>query len=102
MAVTPATVCGIVDRLETRGLLLRERVTADRRRVLITLSDAGVQMVAAAPPSLFDSVAQELRSLSEVDRRELCRNLNWLDSILTRGDRARDRKANGQKREGKD
>ncbi|MGD8339800.1 MAG: MarR family transcriptional regulator [Gammaproteobacteria bacterium] len=102
MAVTPATVCGIVDRLESRGLLFRERQTADRRRVLITLSDAGVRMVAGAPPSLFDSIVQELRSLNEAELSELSRNLNRLDSILTRVDRAHDRRTNGQQSEGND
>lgn len=39
--VSTPTISGLVDRLVGKGLLVREPDTADRRRVLLSLSDAG-------------------------------------------------------------
>lgn len=43
--VSTPTISGLVDRLVTKGLLVREADTADRRRVLLTLSEAGQQVL---------------------------------------------------------
>jgi DNA-binding MarR family transcriptional regulator len=39
--VSPATVTGMLDNLEKRGLLVRVRSTEDRRAVVIRLTDEG-------------------------------------------------------------
>jgi DNA-binding MarR family transcriptional regulator len=61
--LSSATVCGILDRLEERGLVIRERQPDDRRRVLVSLSDSGRNTVADAPPALHDSFLFKLRAL---------------------------------------
>ena len=50
------TLTGVLDRMEERGLIERERDRLDRRRVRIWLTDAGRDLQAVLPP-----VAQELR-----------------------------------------
>ena len=45
----PATVVGILNRLELRGLIKRMRTSEDRRVVKIELTDAGNAIVAKAP-----------------------------------------------------
>ncbi|GAB1646481.1 MarR family winged helix-turn-helix transcriptional regulator [Krasilnikovia sp. MM14-A1259] len=42
----PATLTGILDRLERRGLITRAARPGDRRAVLITLTDDGVRTAA--------------------------------------------------------
>lgn len=38
-SLTPAAVTALVDRLEARGLLLRERSADDRRKVMVAVTD---------------------------------------------------------------
>lgn len=40
-------VTRLLDRLEARGLIVRERCTVDRRRVFCTISDSGLALVEA-------------------------------------------------------
>jgi len=49
MYLHAATVVGILNRLELRGLIKRLRTTEDRRVVKIELTDAGKEIVANAP-----------------------------------------------------
>ena len=50
------TLTGVLDRMEERGLIERERDRLDRRRVRIWLTEAGKSLQTVLPP-----VAQELR-----------------------------------------
>lgn len=49
MYLHPATVVGILDRLETRGLVSRTRSKEDRRVVEVGLTDLGNSLVNQAP-----------------------------------------------------
>jgi len=49
MYLHPATVVGIIDRLESRGLVERKRSTKDRRVVEIVLTIQGNEMVNQSP-----------------------------------------------------
>ncbi|MEO8177408.1 MAG: MarR family transcriptional regulator [Deltaproteobacteria bacterium] len=46
LCVQHHTAVALVDRLEDRGLLARERSTLDRREVLLRLTDAGAELLA--------------------------------------------------------
>lgn len=78
--LSSATVCGILDRLEERGLVLRERQPDDRRRVLVSLTAAGRSAVEQAPPALHDSFLFKLRALP-ADQQQRIRNT--LTNIVT-------------------
>ena len=49
MYLRPATVVGIIDRLEGKGLVTRTRSLIDRRAVDLTLTEKGHAVVARAP-----------------------------------------------------
>lgn len=49
MYLHPSTVVGILDRLESVGLVLRTRSTQDRRVVTVSLTEKGTQLVAKTP-----------------------------------------------------
>ena len=51
------TLTGVLDRMEERGLIERERDRLERRRVRIWLTEAGKSLQTVLPP-----VAQELRA----------------------------------------
>jgi len=49
-AIDQATVRGVIERLKSRGLLAVSHDPADRRKVLVTLTDAGRGLVAEMVP----------------------------------------------------
>lgn len=82
MSLTPATVCGILDRLEARGLVVRERQADDKRRVVVRLSSRGRTAVERAPPSLQDSFVEKLRALPSAEQAALRSSLTKLVEMM--------------------
>jgi DNA-binding MarR family transcriptional regulator len=67
MMVTVSNLTGIVDRLEEKGLALRERNSRDRRVVRVLLTAEGTRLYETALPILEESLA---RFFSPLDRSE--------------------------------
>jgi DNA-binding MarR family transcriptional regulator len=63
MFVQPATVVGILDRLERKGLAARTRSREDRRVVTIELTQAGKGLVNQAPEVVQGHLVKGLESL---------------------------------------
>jgi DNA-binding MarR family transcriptional regulator len=84
--LSAATVCGILDRLEARGLVSRERQTDDKRRVFVDLTAAGHRAVAEAPPALHDSFLFKFRNLPTSQRLQINRTLKNLVSMMAAAD----------------
>ena len=68
VALSQATVTGIVDRLARRQLVTRARSEADRRLVEVAITEAGTALVAQAPSALQEKFAQRLRNLSKEEQ----------------------------------
>lgn len=64
MYLRPATVVGIVDRLEGKGLVMRTRSLVDRRAVDLTLTEKGQTVVARAPEVAQVMLVSGLHELS--------------------------------------
>ena len=80
--LSPPTVCGILNRLEQRGLVSRTRQASDRRRVLVSLSESGQDTVGNAPPALHDSFLFKLRALPAKQRSGIQETLTTLVSMM--------------------
>jgi DNA-binding MarR family transcriptional regulator len=78
--LSQATVTGILDRLEKRGLIIRTRSTDDRRRVHVSLSAEAEEMLEAAPPLLQEHF---IRRFEELDDREQRRILDSLEQVVS-------------------
>jgi len=76
--LSPSTVVRILDRLEARGLVRRERATGDRRRVIVTATDTGRQFSLLTPYSDQHPLRQALRQLDHRDREKLVALLETL------------------------
>ena len=61
--LSQATMTGILDRLEGNGLVRRVRDTEDRRRVHVSLTDAGQAVLDKAPSALQDKLVRGLAAL---------------------------------------
>lgn len=61
--LSASTVVGVLDRLEEKGLIHRERDKKDRRRVHISLTEEGQRVALQAPPPLQDKLSHALVGL---------------------------------------
>ncbi len=79
----PATVVGIVDRLEGRGFVVRKRSKEDRRQVNVRLTAKGKGVLRKAPGAAQDSVrASGLETLPDKKLKRLSFSLAQLVRIL--------------------
>lgn len=65
VSLSQATVTTIVDRLEKRKLVARERSTIDKRKVYVHLTDLGVETLKSAPIPLQDQFTRQFSDLHE-------------------------------------
>ena len=80
--LSPSTVVGIVDRLEEKELVRRERDTRDRRNVYVTVTVAGQALVDNAPSALPQGFASALAALPENDQHTLVVVLEQFATLL--------------------
>ena len=80
--VNASTLVGILDRLESKGLVCRIRDHEDRRSVYVQLTDAGVAFVAKAPSPLQSALVGRLRQLDSTDQRRLAESLEEIVGLM--------------------
>lgn len=80
--LSQATVTGILDRLETRGLVRRHRSATDKRRVRAELTPDGEKILAGAPSLLQESFTAELARLPEWERTQILSSLQRVAAML--------------------
>jgi DNA-binding MarR family transcriptional regulator len=73
--LSQATVTGILNRLENRSLIKRERIGPDRRVVTISLTDHGRKLVEAAPLPLQKHFYDRLNQLPEKKQSQITKIL---------------------------
>jgi len=83
--LSQATVTGIVQRLERRGLIERTRSTTDRRSVEITPTRAGRVLIDAAPSLLQDRFRAALSGLEDGERLQILATLERVASLMDAG-----------------
>jgi DNA-binding MarR family transcriptional regulator len=82
MYLHPATVVGILDRLESRGLVKRIRSKDDRRVVKVQLTDDGKKVVTKAPQVAQGLLVAGLEPLPLKRLKEIASTLEELVHIL--------------------
>lgn len=78
LAVHQSTASNLIECLERRGLLRRDRSCSDQRYVCLSLTQAGRRTVARAPLPLEGVLPDALKSLGRADLLELQRRLKRL------------------------
>lgn len=82
VSLSPPTVTGILDRLERRGLIRRERAARDKRQVVVCLTDDGRSLLDNSPPPLQERFTRRLTELSASRQRQIARSLNEVVRLM--------------------
>ncbi len=80
VGVGPATITGILDRLERSGLVHRERRSRDRRKVSLVLTPEGRERMTTR--SLQDQFVEAILALDQSERDEMLRGLRRVVEML--------------------
>jgi DNA-binding MarR family transcriptional regulator len=73
-----STTAGVIDRLETRGLMQRTASPEDRRVRLLGLTELGQEVLQAVEPDMLKAQQRILKPLSAVEQDEFMRMVRKL------------------------
>ena len=80
--LSESTVIGIVDRLEAKQYLIRERSKEDRRKVYLSLTEAGQGILNETPSLLQDKLSIALNELSKDDLESITHSLEQIVEMM--------------------
>ena len=84
--MSQATATTIIDRLEQKNLVRRERSQTDKRKVHAVLTEDGVEKLKTAPRPLQESFIQRFQSLDEWEQNLLLSSLQRISSMMNAHD----------------
>ena len=77
-----ATVTGILERLENRGLIIKQRSKNDKRRVLVQATSASKQLLKKAPPPMQEHFIQQLTNLQDWEQAMILSSLQRIVAMM--------------------
>lgn len=82
ISLSQATVTSILDRLEKRELVYRERSTEDKRKVHAYLTKEGTDMLKEAPMPLQDQFARQFNDLQQWEQTMIISSLQRIAHMM--------------------
>lgn len=82
VCLSASTVVGIIDRLEEKGLVCRERSNLDRRQVKVTATEQGKAVAELAPSPLQDRFAKNLKNQTELEQATIALSLEKVVDMM--------------------
>lgn len=86
VTLSQATVTAIVDRLEKKDLVKRERSDVDRRRVNVSLTQTGEVMLQKAPSPIQESFARVFSGLEDWEQTLILSSLQRIAGMMNATD----------------
>lgn len=86
VSLSQATVTTILDRLERKGLLKRERSAHDKRKVLVSLTEAGGAALEAAPTLMQESFIRAFNQLEDWEQTLILSSLQRISEMMNATD----------------
>ena len=84
--LSAATVTTIIDRLENRGMVIRTRSETDKRKVHLSLSDAGKTLLNSAPKPLQEHFIMRYQNLEEWEQSQLLSAVERIATMMDAND----------------
>jgi len=84
--LSPSTVIGILDRLEAKRLIRRERDLKDRRLVWVSLTQEGKVLTENAPSPLQDSLAEAISKLPDTEVLMIVESLERIVELMQKNE----------------
>jgi DNA-binding MarR family transcriptional regulator len=84
--LSQATVTGILDRLERKGMVVRARSAEDKRKVYISPTTAASEVLADAPPLLQEHFIDAFSQLPEWEQTLVLSSLQRIVALMEAGD----------------
>ncbi len=78
-----STVTGIVDRLEKRGFVQRERQSRDRRQIHVRLTSDGTAFIENAPDPLRDLFVARLKAMAPGEFEKMLAAIDTLAAMMS-------------------
>ncbi|MBX2858073.1 MAG: MarR family transcriptional regulator [Cellvibrionaceae bacterium] len=82
MSLSQATVTTIIDRLENKGFVFRERCKEDKRKVFTHLTDAALEVLKSAPTPLQDQFTKQFNDLQEWEKTMIISSLQRVAQMM--------------------
>lgn len=82
ISLSPPTVTGILDRLERRGLIKRERTARDKRQVVVCVTEDGRYLLENSPPPMQERFTRRLTELTVARQRQIARSLDEVVRLM--------------------
>jgi len=82
MSLSQATVTTIVDRLEARALLKRQRSQQDKRKVYVSLTEEGRRILDNAPTALHTRLIDKFQFLEDWEQAMILSSLQRLATLV--------------------
>jgi DNA-binding MarR family transcriptional regulator/ribosomal protein S18 acetylase RimI-like enzyme len=82
VSLSNATVTGIIDRLERRGMVERRRSERDRRQVFVRGTEKARGVMENAPPLLQERFVSELSNLQKWEREQILSSLSRIALMM--------------------
>ncbi len=82
ISLSQATVTTILDRLEKRGLVYRERSSEDKRKVHAYLTDKGAEILRDAPTPLQEHFVRQFRDLRDWEQSMIISSLQRVARMM--------------------
>jgi DNA-binding MarR family transcriptional regulator len=82
VSLSQATVTSIIDRLEHKGLLLRQRNTEDKRKVMVSLTATGKAALEKAPPLMPESFIKRFDQLEGGEQGHILSSLKQVGEMM--------------------
>jgi DNA-binding MarR family transcriptional regulator len=80
--LSQATVTTILDRLEERGLLIREADTVDKRKVFVKLTESGINKLMDSPVPLQNNFIEQFNELNEWEQTTMLSTLQRIAYMM--------------------
>lgn len=82
VSLSQATVSSILDRLESKEYVQRLRSMTDKRKVFVSLTIKGQNLIDSAPPLLQDKLISNIISLSINKQQQILDSLQQLSAMM--------------------